>query len=95
MPEEVAGLVAEGALRRPLSRPGVFVYHHHVPSNPNASSVFLGAATAAAGAPAAAAAVSLLQQQQRGVAAQLILDGRGVKAYFDPEWPDLMAGSGG
>ena len=42
------------------------------------------------GAPAAAAAVSLLHQRERGVASQLILDGRGVKAYFDPEWPDLM-----
>ncbi|CDJ55994.1 hypothetical protein, conserved [Eimeria maxima] len=45
MPETLATLVAEGALRRPLSRPGVSVYHHY---------------------------------------------GRGVKAYFEPEWPDLM-----
>ena len=52
--------------------------------------VFFNATTQTVGAPAAAAAVSMLQQRERGVAAQLILDGRGVKAYFEPEWPDLM-----
>ncbi|CDJ35679.1 uncharacterized protein EMH_0029030 [Eimeria mitis] len=90
MPEAVAEIVKEGSLRRHLSRPGVFVYHHHVPCSPQQSLVFLSSTTQETGAPAAAAAVSLLQQRERGVAAQLILDGRGVKAYFDPEWPDLM-----
>ncbi|OEH77869.1 hypothetical protein cyc_01587 [Cyclospora cayetanensis] len=113
MPEMVAALVAEGALRRqvshtaywtlqrpqrsdfwfvrsPLKRPGVYVYHHHVPQSPQKSLVYFSATTQQAGAPAAAAATSMLQQRERGVAAQLILDGRGVKAYFDPEWPDLM-----
>ncbi|XP_026190754.1 uncharacterized protein LOC34618570 [Cyclospora cayetanensis] len=90
MPEMVAALVAEGALRSPLKRPGVYVYHHHVPQSPQKSLVYFSATTQQAGAPAAAAATSMLQQRERGVAAQLILDGRGVKAYFDPEWPDLM-----
>lgn len=90
MPETVALLAAEGALRKPLARPGVSVYHHHVPQDPQRSLVFLTATTRSQGAPAAAAAVSLLQQRERGVATQLILNGRGVKAYFDPEWPDLM-----
>ncbi|KAL8430109.1 hypothetical protein ACSSS7_006129 [Eimeria intestinalis] len=90
MPETLATLVVEGTLRKPLSRPGVAVYHHHVPHRPERSLVYLTAPTQQAGAPAAAVARSLLQQRERGVAAQLILDGRGVKAYFDPEWPDLM-----
>lgn len=76
--------------RRPLARPGVSLYHHHVPQDPQRSLVFLTATTRSQGAPAAAAAVSLLQQRERGVATQLILNGRGVKAYFEPEWPDLM-----
>ncbi|ESS33330.1 HECT-domain (ubiquitin-transferase) domain-containing protein [Toxoplasma gondii GAB2-2007-GAL-DOM2] len=29
-------------------------------------------------------------ESTRGFACQLILEGRGVKAYFDPEWPNLM-----
>ncbi|KAL8438506.1 hypothetical protein Efla_006166 [Eimeria flavescens] len=134
MPETVATLVAEGALRkqvpvntqspllasspmphicccllcglqklveasslfllpsacRPLERSGVAVYHHHVPQDPQRSLVFLSAPTHQAGAPAAAVTWSLLQQRERGVAAQLILDGRGVKAYFEGEWPNLM-----
>ncbi|KAL8447591.1 hypothetical protein Emag_004321 [Eimeria magna] len=93
MPETLATLVAEGTLRKPLSRPGVAVYHHHVPHSHERSLVYLTAPTQQAGAPAAAVARSLLQQRERGVAAQLILDGRGVKAYFDPEWPDLMVRS--
>ncbi|KAL8441769.1 hypothetical protein Emed_007499 [Eimeria media] len=90
MPETLASLVAEGTLRKPLSRPGVAVYHHHIPHDSERSLVYLTAPTQQAGAPVAAVARSLLQQRERGVAAQLILDGRGVKAYFDPEWPDLM-----
>lgn len=75
---------------RQLQRSKVCVYHHHLPHNPDRSMVFLSASTQQRGAPVAAAALSLVQQRERGVAAQLILDGRGVKAYFDPEWPDLM-----
>ncbi|PHJ23535.1 hect-domain (ubiquitin-transferase) domain-containing protein [Cystoisospora suis] len=29
-------------------------------------------------------------EHTRGFACQLILEGRGVKAYFDPDWPNLM-----
>ncbi|CDJ70500.1 hypothetical protein, conserved [Eimeria necatrix] len=90
MPETVAVLAAEGALRRPLGRPGVSMYHHHVPNRPEKCLVFFSATAREVGEPAAAAIVSMLQQRERGVATQLVLDGRGVKAYFDPEWPDLM-----